>query len=236
MNAVMLDAKKGSAGLMIALASCLGALNGFIGRGRSSAFFSGRDHEWVPAPPQAVMRDGFILVLAVFLSSLVAAAQTPTPQTVPAQKPIITRLQTVPVRSPDRSFVLSEDPGKSAGDFSYLFVRAYEGDQGLQNLSPIHRVKTLFLTQSSLPFFQLWGGRLRLDGFASRLHMQNVQLGPPVVGGPHDCSPRRGFPGGPRSVRFYGLSLSFSLRRDTEIRCPTQTWRCFTRFVSAIAQ
>ena len=221
------------------------ALNGFavgtlIGRGRSSAFFSGGDHEWVPAPLQAVMRDGFILLLTVFLSSFVAAAQTPTPQTVPAQKrvaPIITSLQTVPVPSPDRSFVLSEDPGTSAGHFSYLFVRAYDGDKELENLSPIHRVKTLFLTQSSLPFFQLWGGRLRLDGFTSRLHIQNLQLGPPAVGGPRDiCSPGRGYPGGARSVRFYGLSLSFPFGRYTEIRRPTQTWRCFARFVSAIAQ
>ena len=89
-----------------------------IGKGRSSLCFSGGDHEWVPALPQAVMRDGFILLLIVSLSSLVAAAQTPTPQAVPAQErvaPIITRLQTVPVPSPARSFVLSEDPGKSAG-------------------------------------------------------------------------------------------------------------------------
>lgn len=217
-----------------------GALNGFArrnpGRGRSSACFLGGDDEWLPAPPQEVMRDGFILLVTVFLSSLAAAAQTLTPQTVPAQKrvaPIITRLQTVHVPSLDRSFVLSEDPGKSAGNFSYLFVRAYEGDQGLQNLSPILRVKTLFLTQSSLPIFQLWGGRLRLDGFTSRLHIPNVQLGSPAVGGPQDlCSPRR-YPGGPRSVRFYGLSLSFSFGRDTEIRRPTQPWRCFSRFVSA---
>src|SRR5882762_394266 len=39
-------------------------------------------------------------------------------------------------------------------------------------------VKTLTLTQSSRPLFQLWGGRLQLDAFKSTLHSQNVQLGP----------------------------------------------------------
>lgn len=208
-----------------------------IGRGRFSARFARGDHEWVPALRQAVMRDGFILLLSVFLSNLVAVAQTSTPQTVPAQElvaPIISRFQTVRVSSPARSFVLSEDPRKSAGHPSYLFDRTSERDQDLENLSRIRRVKTLFLTQSSLPLFQLWGGRLRLDGFTSRLHMQNVQLGPPADGGLQSLfSPRRGYPGGPRSVRFYGLSVSFPFGRDTQIGRPTQTWRCFARLVSA---
>lgn len=179
------------------------------------------------------MRDGFILLLTVFLSSLVAAAQTPTPQTVPPQErvaPMITRLHTVRLSSAARSLVPSEDAGKSAGHFSDLFVRTYERDQSLENLSRIQRVKTSFLTQSNLTLFQLWGGRLRVDGFTSRLHMQDVQLGPPAVGGLQNlCSSQRSFPAGPRSVRFYGLSLSLLFARDTEIGRPTQTWRRFAR-------
>ena len=205
-----------------------------IERGRSRACFSGGDHELLPALPRAAVRDGFILLLTVFLSSL-AAAQALAPQTARAQErvsPVITRPQTVPVPSPARSLVLSA-PGKSAGHFSYLFVRAYGRDQGLESLSPIHRVKTLFLTQSSLPLFQLWGGRLRLDAFTNRLQTQNVQLGPPAVGGLQNLwYPRRGYPGGPHSVRFYGLSLRFPFGRDTESGRPTQTWRYFARFVS----
>src|SRR6266576_784396 len=132
------------------------------------------------------------------------------------------------------NFVLSEDPGKSTGHFSYLFARAYERDQRLENLSPIDRVKTLFLTQSSLPLLQLWGGRLHLDGFTNRLHMQNVQIGPSAIGGLQNlCPPQRGYPGGPRSARFYGLSLSFHLGREAEIRRPTKAWRCFPRTVGA---
>ena len=179
------------------------------------------------------MRDGFILLLTVFLSSLVAAAQTPTPQTVPQEErvaPMVTRLQTVPVSSSARFLVLSEDARKPADHFNDLFVRTYERDQSLKNLSRIQRVKTLFLTQSNLTLFQLWGGRLRVDGFTSRLRMQDVQLGPPAVGGLQNlCSSRRSYPAGPRSVRFYGLSLNFLFAQDTEIGRPTQTWRRFAR-------
>lgn len=196
-----------------------------------------KGREWVPALPLAVMRDGFILLLTVFLSSLVAAAQTRTPQTVPAEElvvPVITRFQTVPVPSPARSFTLSDNPGQSAAHFSYLFVRAYERDQGLGNLLPIQRVKTLFLMQSGLPLFQLWDGRLRLNGFTRRLPTQNVQLGPPAVGGLQNlCCPGGGYPGGLRSVRFYGLSLSVDFERREEIGRPTQTWRSVARFVKA---
>ena len=206
-----------------------------IGSARFSARLSRGDHEWVAALPLTVMRDGFILLLTVFLSSLVAAAQTRTPQT--AQElvaPIITGSLTVLITTPARSFVLSEDPRKFAGYSSYLFVRTYERDQALENLSRIARVKTLFLTQSSLPLFQLWGGRLRVDGFTSKLHSQSVQLGPAAVGGLQNLfSPRPGYPGGPSSVRFYGLSLKFLFGRETQIGRPTQTWRCFARFVSA---
>src|SRR5207249_8533879 len=105
-----------------------------IGRGRVSSCFS-CDREWVAALLQAVMREGLILLLTVVLSSFVAVAQTPTPQIVPGEErvaPIITGVQTVPVPSTAASFVLSEDPGKSTGHFSYLFARAYERDQRLE--------------------------------------------------------------------------------------------------------
>lgn len=202
-------------------------------KGRFSACFSGGDHEWLPALLPAVMREGFMLLLIVFLSSLVAA-QTPTPQIVPGRErvaPIITRFQTVLDPLSARSFVPPGDPRKSAGHFSSLIVRTYERDQGLENFSRIDRVKKLFLTQSGLPLFQLCGGRLRLDGFTSRLRMQNAQLGPPAVGGlQNPFSPRQGYPVGPR---FYGLSLRFPFGRDTQIGGPTETWRGFARLVRA---
>jgi hypothetical protein len=176
----------------------------------------------------------FILLLGVFLGSQVpTAAQTPAPQIVPAQErvaPIMTMVRTVPALLLAPSFLLSENPGKSAAHFSYLFMGAYERDQSLESLSPVREVKTLFLTQSSLPLVQLWGGRLRLDGFTSRLHMQNVQLGPSAAGGLLDFRPpRQSYPGGPRSVGLHGVNLSFRFGRDSQIGRPTQIWRCLAR-------
>ena len=52
-------------------------------------------------------------------------------------------------------------------------------------------VKTLTLTQSSLPLFQLWGERLQLDAFQSTLHSHNVQLGPSGYGGIEGFRPTR---------------------------------------------
>src|SRR5258708_20215400 len=78
---------------------------------------------------------------------------------------------------------------RNPSNFSYLFAGAYERDQGLnglESLSPMHEVKTLILTQSLLPLAQLWGGRLRLDGFASTLH---IQLGPSAGGALQDFLP-----------------------------------------------
>ena len=201
-------------------------------QGRFTACFSRDDHNGVSALPLAVMRDRLILLLTVFLSSLVAAAQTPTPQIVPGRQrlPIMTKVRTVPVSLATGPLVLSNDSRKSAGRFSYLFVRTYEHDQDLENLSRIHRVETLFLRQSSLPLFQLWGGRLLVDGFTRTLHMQNVPLGPPAVGGLQNLfAPRQSYPAGPR---FYGLSLRFPFARDAQTGRPAETWRCFARLVS----
>ena len=159
------------------------------------------------------MHKRFILLLAVFLSTQVpTAAQTRAQQIVPAQErvaSIMTTVQTVLAPSLAASFLLSD------AHFSYPFVRAYEPDQSLRNLSPMHEVKTLFLTQSSLPLMQVWGGRLRLDGFTSTLHMQNVQLGPSAAGRLQDFRPQRQvYTSGLPSIRLYGLSLSFHFGRD----------------------
>jgi len=187
------------------------------------------------------MHKRFILLLGVFLGShMPAAAQTPAPQIVPAQEriaPIITMVRTVPASLLAASFLLPENPGKSAAHFSFLFAGTYDRDQGLaglESLSPVREVKTLFLTQSLLPLVQLWGGRLRLDGFTSTLHVQNVQLGPSPAGGLQDFRPLRpGYPGGPRSVDLYGVSLSFHFGRDAQIGRPIQIWRRLARIVGA---
>jgi hypothetical protein len=186
-----------------------------------------------------VVHKRFILLLGIFLGIRVpAAAQTPVPQIVLAQghvAPVMTMLRTVSIPSPAASFVLSQDPGKSNAHFSLLVARAYDRDYSLEHLSPMDEVKTLILSQSSLPLVQLWGGRLQLDAFQSTLHIQNVQLGPFGNGAIRSPRvPRQSYPGGPRSVHLSGLSLSFQFGRDARTGHPAQLWRRLTRFVGAV--
>jgi hypothetical protein len=181
----------------------------------------------------------FILVLGMFLGSHVpVAGQIPAPQIVLAQEhgvQIMTMHQTVSIPLPSASFLLSQDPGKSPALFSLLFTGAYERYHSQQHLSPMDKVKTLTLTQSSLPLFQLWGGRLQLCAFQSTLHSQNVQLGPLGYGGMEGFHPtRQSYPGGPLSVHFSGFSLSFHFGRDSRTKHPTQAWRRMTRFVATV--
>jgi hypothetical protein len=193
----------------------------------------GQNAKWICTSKPSQAR--FVLLLAVFMSGrLPTAAQTPAQQIIPARGRVasnMTTVQTVPASSLAASFLLSEGRGESAAHFSYPFARAYEPDQNLGNLLPMREVKTLFLTQSSLPLMQFWGGRLRLDGFTSRLHMQNVQFGPCLL---QDCRPRRqGYTRELPSVTLYGLRLSFHFGRDAQIERPTQIWRSFDWIVSA---
>src|SRR5258708_40349802 len=127
-----------------------------------------------------------MLLLGMFLGSLgPIAAQTPVPRIVLAQEhvaPIITTLQKISNPLPVASFLLFQDPAKSNAHFSFLFAGAYQRDYSLDHLSPMDEVKTLILTQASLPLLRFWGGRLQLDAFQSTLHIQSVQLGLVGVG------------------------------------------------------
>jgi len=194
------------------------------------------------------MRKRLILLLGMLLGSYVpVTAQTPAPQIVSAQDgiaPIMAIVRTLPAPSPAPSFPLSEIPGKSAARSTYVFARAYrdeqsleglEGLEGLKSLWQMREVKTVFLTQSTLPLVQFWGGRLRLDGFRSRIHMQNVQLGPSGGGGLLDFRPPRPwYPGGPRSIGLYGVTLSFHFGRDAQIGRPTPIWHRLARIHAAV--
>jgi hypothetical protein len=187
------------------------------------------------------MRKRFILLGVVLGIYVPMSAQTPAPRTIPAQDRTVMSMTVVPTAPAPlfaASFLLPENPEKSAASFSYLFARAYERDQGLEGLkrlSPMREVKTLFLTQSMLPLLQVWGGRLRLDGFTSTLHMHNVQLGPSAAGGLLDSRPQRqSYPGGPRSIGFYGVSLSFHFGRDAQIARPAQIWQSLARIHAAV--
>src|ERR1700682_4594059 len=127
-----------------------------------------------------MMYKPFILLLGIFLGSYCpVVAQTPPPQIVLAQEhvaPIISILPTVSTALPVFSFLLFNDP-KSNAHFSRQLAGVYQRDFSLDHLSPITEVRTLILSQSSLPLVQFWGGRLELDAFESTLRMQTGQLG-----------------------------------------------------------
>jgi len=191
------------------------------------------------------MHKWLILLLVLFLGSYApVTAQTLAPQIVSAQDriaPIMAAVRTLPAPSPAPSFPLSESPGKSVARSNYVFARAYRDDQGLEGLeglksmSQMREAKTLFLTQSTLPLVQLWGGRLQLDGFTSRVNMQNVELGPSGGGGLLDFRPpRQWYPGGPRSFGLYGISLSFHFGGDAQIGRPTQIWQRLARIHAVV--
>jgi hypothetical protein len=181
----------------------------------------------------------FILLLGMFLGShVLVAGQTPVPQIVLAQEhgaQIMTMPRTVSIPLLGPSFLLSQDPGKFPAHFSLLFAGAYQRGPSLEHFSPMDEFKTVTLTQSSLPLFQLWGGRLQLGAFKSTLHRQNVQLGSLGSGSMEGFRPtRQSYPGGPLSVHFSGFSLSFQFGRDSRTRHPTQVWRRLTRFVGTV--
>jgi len=180
-----------------------------------------------------------IALLGIALCSLAAAAgQTPAPGIVLVEghvAPLITMLRTVPNPVPLSAFLSYQDPGRPPVDFSYLFVRATQLNSGTEFLPAVKKVKTLFYTQSSLPLVQLWSGRLELDAFQNTVHFQNVLLGPLAYG----CmqafrSSRQGYPGGPPSVHFSGLSLTLHFGRNARTGHSVEAWRRLARMVDNV--
>lgn len=187
------------------------------------------------------MTKQFVLLGLLLASHLSTSAQKLAPEIAPAEvriAPPLAMIRTVPATLLSASFLLPENSGQFAAHLNYQFEAAYEPDyvlQSLQSLSQMRQVKTLFLTESSLPLVQLWGGRAQFDGFTSTLHAQTVQFGPSASGGPQDFRPpRQSYRGGPRSVDLYGVSLSFHFGRDARIGHPAQIWRRVARIVHAI--
>jgi hypothetical protein len=185
-----------------------------------------------------VLYKRFILLLGMFLGSLgPIAAQTPVPRFVLTKErvaPILTTLQKISIPLPAASFLLSRDLAKSNAHFSFLYAGAYERDHSLDHLSPMDEVKTLILTQASLPLLRFWGGRLQLDAFQSTLHIQSVQLGLVGVGRMRgSLVPGQSYPGGPRSFDLSGISLSIHFGRDERTGHPAHLWRRLTRTIDA---
>ena len=73
----------------------------------------------------------------------------------------------------------------------------------------VELVHTPFIRQGRVPLTQLWGGRLRLDGFAGETVMKNVLDGPLNTVHPGMMQPR--------AAPAYGISLSFRLGRRASL-------------------
>jgi len=180
----------------------------------------------------------FIMLLGILLGSLVSsAAQTPAPQIILAQEhvvPIISMFRKISAPFPAASFPAHPDLVKSPAHFSHPIAGAYEPDHSVEFRPFVEEVKTLFITRSSLPLVQLWSGRLRLEGFATTLNMQNVELGPSGGGGLLDFRPPRiDYPRGPHSVDLYGVSMSFHFGRQARMGRQVETWRSLSRIVGS---
>jgi hypothetical protein len=202
------------------------------------------------------MKRRLTLLLAMFLGSyLSTAAQTPTPRTVAEQdrtapvmamvqavpapliaesfslpgNPGIIEARTLPAAVPAVSFPAHKNPANSAVHFSCVLAGPYKPDQGmddLENQFQVEEVDTLFLAQSTVPLLQLWGGRVRFEGFASKVNTQNVQFGPSGAGGMQDFRPWRPRElGAPPSVNSYGISMTFHFGRNAQTGRPAQIWR-----------
>jgi hypothetical protein len=180
----------------------------------------------------------FIVLLGIFLGSHApAAAQAPGAQIVLAHAyvaPAIMMLRPVSAPLPAASFQLYQYPKKSPAYFDRVFAAAYV-DGSIERAPPTETVTTLYFTRTTLPLLQLWSGRLRLDGVIGTLNMQNVQLGPSASGGLWDFRPpRQSYPGGPRTLDLYGVSVSYHFGRAARTGSPPHVWRCVSRFVGSV--
>lgn len=182
-----------------------------------------------------------IVLLGMFLGSHVPAfAQAPAPRIVLAQVHVAPTMMTfqevsISMPLPAAPLLLYQEPGKSLSNFRRVFAGAYEPDQGMEHLSPMEEVKTLFFTQSSLPLLHFWGGRLQLDAFQSTLRIQTMQPIPLGYGSNQGFRPlRQGYPDSPRSVHLSGFSLNFYFDRDARMTRPTQAWPRLSKIVATI--
>ena len=167
-----------------------------------------------------------------------ATGQILAPRITPAQKPIapviaVFRAESETLSAP--SFLLSQDRENSLAHTSLRFSEPEKREQALERLLPVIKVKTLILTQVSLPLVELWNGKLELGAFQSTLRTQNVQLGALGYAAMRDFPlPQQNFPGGLRAIHLTGLNLNFHFGRVEGTRRPTRAWSCVPRIVAAL--
>jgi hypothetical protein len=154
---------------------------------------------------------------------------------VPALSTFAFNLYPATLCSAATSFLVYQSSGSSPAYMSHLFAGDYDLDHNMEGLLPMQEVMTLFFTRTSVHLVDLWGGKLRVDGFMGTLNMQNVQLGPSAAGGLRDFRPpRENYLRGPRSVDLYGVSVSFHIGRDAGTERRSEVRRSLSRIIGDI--
>lgn len=184
------------------------------------------------------MHKRFILLFGMFMGSQAAAGQISVLRIAPAQKPVapvIVVFGREPKTLSASSFLLSHERENTFAHTNLRFSGREERHQALERLLPVIKVKTLILTQVSLPLVELWSGKLELDAFQSTLRTQNVQLGPLGYAAlPDFLLPQQNFAGGLPAIHLSGLRLTFHFGRVDGTRRPTRAWRCVPPIVAAL--
>jgi hypothetical protein len=172
------------------------------------------------------------------MGSQAAAGQISALRIAPTQRPVgpVVRVFTAESKALlAPSFLLSQHWENTFAHMSLRFPGLDERDHALERLSPVTKVRTLILTQVSLPLVQLWGEKLELEAFQSTLRIQNMQFGALGFSAvPDSRLSQQNFPGGSRSVHLSGVSLNFHFGRVEGTRRPTQAWRCVPRIVAVL--
>ena len=171
-------------------------------------------------------------------SQVPAAGQRSPPQMVLAQKPVAPAIAEFKAASTPllaSSFLLFQDRENTFALTSLRYLGPDQRNLGLEHFSPVVKLKTLILTQVSLPLLQLWDGKLQLDAFQSTLRIQNGGFG--ALGYPAMPDPRlsqQTFPSGSRSVHLSGISLNFNFGRVEQRPSLRQAWKCVPRIVASL--
>jgi hypothetical protein len=122
-----------------------------------------------------VIHKWFIMLLGTMVGSQVpAVGQVSAPQIVLAQKPVAPAIKVFRVESSlflAPSLLLSQGRENTLAHTSLRYP-GHERNHRLERLSPVVKLKTLILTQVSLPLVQLWDGKLQLDAFQGTAHSE----------------------------------------------------------------
>jgi hypothetical protein len=161
-----------------------------------------------------------------------AEAQTSAKEIFPAQPPsapMTLLFQPSPrnYSSPKVFLVIGLFP-QSPDRFTGISTGTYALESSLESRFSITEDRTPFITESTMPVAELWGGRLQLEGFHSTL-TRDPQFASSGVGrvsrpASHDQADVN------RSVDLDGLSIRFDFRKGPSGR-PTRIWRCFGRIL-----